>query len=213
MPAGRLLVATVLLAACATLPAGGALAQRAAQAADAATLHLAHSLVRYGDRRKDALALIAAARILASAGVRERASGKVPPQVRQKTDMSVQGVVARAKVYAGGRADLVALADDAATGTRGNAEGPVRMFAMVPKTARDTFEFDFRGGEAAFVGVSGDGDSDLDLYVYDAAGKLVCAAEGETDEEICRWFPKAAGRYRVVIRNLGIENQYFLATN
>ena len=212
MPTGRLLVATLVLAACATLPAGEVFAQRAATAAEAATLHLAHSLVRYGDRRKDALALITAARILGSAGVRERAAGNAP-QVKQKSDMSVPGIVARAKAYAGGRAELVALADDAVTGTRGNAEGPVRMFSMVQKTARDTFEFDFRGGEAAFVGVSGDGDSDLDLYVYDAAGKLVCAAEGETDEEICRWYPKAAGRYRVVIRNLGIENQYFLATN
>lgn len=72
----------------------------------------------------------------------------------------------------------------------------------------------FAAGETAAVYVSGDGDTDLDLYVYDANGNLVCSDEDETDEMLCVWTPRRTQAYRVEITNLGdVYNAYAIETN
>ena len=190
------------------------------------TAQLADQLATYGDRKKDALALIMAAKLQAEVGVQagkyERAAGKGSDKGDKKgaapsaRDNSVAGLTARAKQYAGDRKDLIALADDVAkAGSRGASGGPKSGTFTVEAGATDHFRnITFRGGEPAVVAISGDGDTDLDLFVYDENNLLICRADGPTDDEICRWTPRWTGVFRVEVRNLGrVWNRYRIATN
>ncbi len=72
----------------------------------------------------------------------------------------------------------------------------------------------FRSGEMAEVAIHGDGDTDLDVFVYDMNGRLIVQGVGLTDREQVRWFVPATGTYRIVVRNLGnVWNRFGLATN
>ena len=54
------------------------------------------------------------------------------------------------------------------------------------------------------VRLVGDGDTDLDLFVRDDMGRLVCERIGPTDRETCMVHASAyPGRYRIVVNNLG----------
>jgi hypothetical protein len=188
---------------------------------------LADQLATYGDRKKDAMALIVAAKIQSEVGVQagkqERTAGKSPDKGDKKSgaapqprDTSVAGLTARAKQYAGDRKDLIALADDVAkAGARGAVGGPKGATHTVEATAVDHFRnIMFQGGQPAAVAISGDGDTDLDLYVYDENNLLICRADGATDDEICRWTPRWTGVFRIEVRNLGnVYNRYRILTN
>lgn len=182
------------------------------------SMRLAHELVRYGDQNKDPHALITAARILQTVGASEfrgQRTGGTPGDAKSGNDpREVPALLQRAKAMAGNRADVVAAADDVAnSGSRGRAEGPARARSVVKTRSTDNYTITFRGGERAVVLVSGDGDSDLDLYVYDENGNLVCRDDDESDDMVCAWTPRWTGRYRIQIRNLGIANEYVIATN
>jgi len=192
---------------------------RATPALDAVqAIHTAHALVRYGDANGDALSLITAARILKQAGSRSasaRREGSVAVEKKTRDErFSVNGILARATILANGRADVVALADDVAeSGTRGAINGPARWTEVVSSGRTDSYRIAFRGGESAGVAVSGDGDSDLDLYVFDESGNLICKDESGADDMLCRWRPRWNGHFIVKIRNLGVANEYVLVHN
>lgn len=77
-----------------------------------------------------------------------------------------------------------------------------------------TYYETFRGGERAIVSIVGDGDTDLDIFVYDMFGNLIVQGIGYTDRETVSWTPFATSTYRIVVRNLGgVWNRYSLATN
>lgn len=184
---------------------------------------LADRLARYGDANRDAIAMIAAARMLASVGPENVKHDKQteggakggPAQAGRARDVSVSGLLARAKEYAGGRPDLLALADEAAkSGVRGASGGPKRALTEVNARTTDVFRITFRGGQPAIIAISGDGDTDLDLTVEDENGNRVCVADGPGDDEVCRWTPRWTGPFRVRVRNLGnVWNRYRLLTN
>lgn len=182
------------------------------------TVNTAHNLVRYADANKDPLALIAAARILKETGSQPADAKREGTAAADKkaTDQkfSVDAILARARVLAGGRADLIALADDVAkSGARGSVRGPARWTEVVNGRAVDVYRFSFRGGELAAVAVSGDGDSDLDLYVYDENGNLICRDEGPSDDMLCQWRPRWTGQFTIKIKNLGVANEYVAVHN
>lgn len=190
---------------------------------------LADQLATYGDRKKDAMALIVAAKIQSEVGVQagkqERTAGKgkgsdkgdkksgAAPQPR---DTSVAGLTARAKQYAGDRKDLIALADDVAkSGARGAVGGPKGATHVVEARVTDHFRnISFQAGQPAAVAISGDGDTDLDLFVYDENNLLICRSDSAGDDEICRWTPRWTGVFRFEVRNLGtVYNRYRILTN
>lgn len=61
----------------------------------------------------------------------------------------------------------------------------------------------FVGGYTAGVLISGDGDTDLDLYIYDENGNLVCSSTTSGDDEGCSFTPLWTGSFRIEVRNLG----------
>ena len=198
-----------------SLPADTALA-RQIQALESLTL--AHRLGVYGQRARQPLALITAAEILLDHPTRPLAA---PP-----TDQDTVGAVlpdparllASARVLAAGNDRLLALLPPherrARSLDRGSSRGPRQLYGRVESATRREHLVEFRGGEPAVVYVSGNGDSDLDLFVYDEAGQLIASATGPRDECAVRWRPERQGRFRVEVRNLGpASNWYWMATN
>ena len=70
---------------------------------------------------------------------------------------------------------------------------------MRARWAHDTDAYDvvFRGSQLAAVSVSGDGDTDLDCFVYDGDGNLVTKDDDATDECRLTFRPQRSMRYRV----------------
>ena len=190
---------------------------------------IANRLAMYGDANKDAISLIAAARILGDLGIQTgkyeirtvvtQAGAKGDAKVvtaagSGQTDYTIGAVLARARQYAGGRKDLLALADEAAKSTtRGRAGGPMMVPARVDTGHTNLHTISYRGGEPATVVVVGSPDADFDLVVKDESGNVVCRQTGLGDSA-CRWTPKWTGQYRVEVANIGrASNQYRVWTN
>jgi hypothetical protein len=182
---------------------------------------MAERLARYGEQARDPMALIVAARIKQEIGVRvtqrqKQTSGGVGEATKKSArDTSVAALVARAKALAKDRPDIVALADDVEKmRPRGRLEGPQVAIAVIRGGATDTYSVRFDGGALAAIGISGDGDADLDLFVVDEHGNQICKADGPGDDEICRFTPRTTGIFRVEVRNVGkVANQYLFITN
>ena len=67
----------------------------------------------------------------------------------------------------------------------------------------------FAGGREATVVVSGDGDTDLDLYVYDENGNLVASDTDGSYQCAVSWTPRWTGRFTIRIVNRGrVYNRY-----
>ena len=96
----------------------------------------------------------------------------------------------------------------------GHIRGPQIGTARCEAFGSVTYHETFRGGEMAEFAIHGDGDTDLDLFVYDMDGRLVAQGVGTTDRESVRWFVPQTGTYRIVVRNLGnVWNRYGVGTN
>jgi hypothetical protein len=75
----------------------------------------------------------------------------------------------------------------------------------------DTYKVALRGGEVTTVVVSGDGSTDLDLYVYDQFGDLVAKDDDLTDQCAVRFFVPGKAVYTIKVVNNGrVPNRYVL---
>lgn len=100
---------------------------------------------------------------------------------------------------------------DAAPGRVG---GPGEIHTRVEAHDTDSYEIRFHGDELARIVVRGDGDTDLDLFVYDENGNLVASDTDSTDVCVVSWTPRWTGNFRVRVKNLGrVYNRYTLTTN
>ena len=77
----------------------------------------------------------------------------------------------------------------------------------------DVYTVTVRGGVEAWVYVSGDGDTDLDVLVYDENGNFVCDDEG-CDGWGCTFTPHWTGKYKIKVVNKGNDyNEYRITTS
>jgi hypothetical protein len=90
--------------------------------------------------------------------------------------------------------------------------GPLSTRTRVEAFDTDRFEaVRFRGQERATVRVSGDGTTDLDLFILDRNGQVVASDEDYTDECVVSFLPSRTDYYTVVVVNYGdIWNEYTL---
>lgn len=79
--------------------------------------------------------------------------------------------------------------------------GPGRTVSRVSANSTDTYVLAFRGGEVAEIAIFGDGDTDLDLYVYDQNGNLIVRDTDYTDDCYVCWVPAWTGNslLRIVV--------------
>lgn len=85
---------------------------------------------------------------------------------------------------------------------------------VVRAKSTDVYHMTFVGREWEELFVSGDGSTDLDLYVYDENNNLVAKDEDNTDDCVVRFIPRWTGDFTVKVVNRGrYANRYTLGTN
>lgn len=192
-----------------------------------AAIRTATDLAKYGYEAESASALIEAANILASTPTQalEAAIEKGAENADESEKLS-QVQFTPAQLLADAReltedATLLALADkvdaklNAQTeGTRGAMGGPKYAYGSVSAHSYTYYNQKFWANELAEIAVSGDGDTDLDLYVYDENGNLIVSDTDYTDDCYVRFYPRWTGLFRVKIVNRGgVYNNYAIVTN
>ena len=187
-------------------------------------LDMAGKLVKYGYEKKDALPLIQAVLIYKQLGVTDAKDQAAKTQegtapatgITKKDQISLNEaqILADATKFADGDKTLLALIKDAAKSTRGASGGPRRVCDSVNGNCTDIWRITFRGGEPAYVAVSGDGDTDLDLYVYDENGNLITYDNSYGDDCLVSFTPRCTGVFIIKIKNLGrVYKRYCMGTN
>lgn len=195
------------------------------QSDDVAQIRLANQLAKYGYEKFSASALIEAAKILASVETQalktqsvELSEGDKSAKEGAKPEFTPENLIASAKEFADGDATLLAMADRVVNAQsdshRGRLNGPGRIVERVAANSTDTYVIAFKYGLPAEIFVSGDGDTDLDLYVYDENGNLIDSDTDYTDDCYVCWRPAWTGSFVVKVVNRGqVYNQYVLVTN
>lgn len=188
------------------------------------TLRVAAELSKYGYANKDALSLIQAARLSKQSGftLEEKKKAEIE-EMRPAPEGGKKGgqvsldptkLLADAKTMAGDDGVLLALINDVNSNVRGASGGPQYNVSSVNAGGTDVYDIKFNGGELAAVIVIGDGDTDLDLYIYDIYGNLVTKDTDFSDDCVCTWIPRRTATYRIKIVNRGlVYNNYVLRTN
>jgi len=192
--------------------------------AEAQQLEMAGQLVRYGYQTKSALPLIQAVQIYKTLNTADATDSRAKQE--QGTEAATgltkadyisfdeAKLLADATNFADGNKTLLALIKDTEKSTRGAIPGPVRKVDRVLGGYTDTWTIRFRGGEPAYVVVSGDGDTDLDLYVYDENGHFITSDTDRSDDCVVSFNPSWTGTFYIKIKNLGrVYNRYVLVTN
>ncbi len=102
-----------------------------------------------------------------------------------------------------------------AVASTARAEGPhgtILKAETVLAYSTDVYRVTFYGGEVASVGVVGDGDTDLDLFVYDGYGNRIASDTGPTDNCLVRFVPLVTRTYTIkVVNRGGVRNRYLIA--
>jgi hypothetical protein len=190
-----------------------------------AALQTAYSLAKYGYANESASALIEAAEILAQTQTQpmgakpEQGSGSADAAKKTpKPEFTAANLLADGKKYAAGDKTMLAWAAEVEKAlkvkTRGAVGGPRYQVDRVPAGTRNRYQLSFKAGQTAEIAVSGDGDTDLDLYVYDSNGNLIEYDEGRSDDCYVRWTPKWTGGFTIDVVNRGrVYNQFEIATN
>jgi hypothetical protein len=204
-----------LLAALAALTALVTPAARAAPTDNSATfveqLRLARHLAAYAQANDDALAMLAAARVMAEAGaVRSRSETQRP------NEPLADAYFDRAEALARGRADLVALIADARAARlrHSRAGGEVRT-SVVLGGDRLRVRLSFTPGQRARFGIDPDPTDSVTLRVLGPGQELLCELSTQREQRgyvECEWTPRQAGETVVLILNpnpRAVEVMYF----
>lgn len=203
-------------------------------AADSAVL--AVQLKRYGEEANSPLALVLAAQLAgtldgdaiavtkASEGGTTEPDSPAASKSESRSSLDGTALLARAAELSQGDAAVAALVAREQSGERSRSIRGQRYAATIAiasggRTHRDrvlggrtdTYKLRFgRGASSAMI--SGDGDTDLDCYVYDREGNLVARDTDYTDDCVLTWHAAYTGDFTIKIENRGIVyNEYFMA--
>jgi hypothetical protein len=203
-------------------------------------LHLADNLYAVAVEEGDPILAIAAARLASSVSTEEvertpetepleGAEGEPPEGEQGASDETAEAapsdvdtMLETARELAGEDEVLLSMVEDIeATSTRGRVYRGRRVpgvdHSVVQARSTNSYygaDATFEGGRTAEVAIAGRGYTDLDLYVFDQNGNLICSSRSRSDREYCRWQPRWTGPFRIEVRNLGYRaNPYTLRTN
>lgn len=201
---------------------------------DMQDLQLAVNLAQYGYANRSALSLIEAARMVNALGLREleieksdeeTGNGDVGEKAQKRTvKLETTQLLEDATEFAGDDSDVLAIIEKekAAFSTppsdnnvfAGRVYGPAKASRRVSAYSRKIDYILFRGQEWAEVAVIGDGDNDLDLYIYDQNGRLVAKDDDYTDQCYVSFYPYSTASYTIVVKNRGrVYSNYWLLSN
>jgi len=190
---------------------------------DLLALQTANALARYGYKAQSASALIGAAEIFAQ--IETQPLGAQAERRQQGGSTAVEtpeftpaALLADARKFAGRDATMIAWADEVQkslnTRTRGAVGGPRAGTDVVYGGNSVFFQLGFFADQRAEVIISGNGASDLDLYIYDSNGNLITYDRGNTDDAFASWVPAWTGSFTIEVKNCGSKaNRFDIYTN
>lgn len=191
------------------------------QSAEIQALALASDLLEYGQRTGDATALVLAAQILidnpvgdvtedratVEDGESDASRGAVEEKDSNTLPFDVAEVLNEARSYARGNDALMetiaTLEEQIENRARGYHYGYINGNYTIPAYGTREFNWTFTGGELAEILFTGDGDTDLDFYVYDSRGNLIASDTDYTDVAGWSWVPRSTQQYTFIVENLG----------
>jgi hypothetical protein len=191
------------------------------------SITLAKQLALQGYESENPLYLINAAQLLIDNPTQElifeesKESGAKESTTKTELMVSFEAsaLLEDAKLFAKGNSTFLMLIDEmesklSATSSRGSTGGPSAITRIVEGDDINMYEVNFIKGELAEVLVVGDGDTDLDLFVFDSLENLIEKDDDYTDRCYVSWVPKWTGKYVIVVKNLGpVYNKFTLAVN
>ncbi|MEM0900687.1 MAG: hypothetical protein AAGI92_12140 [Pseudomonadota bacterium] len=178
---------------------------------------LSMDLFRHGVENRDPLAIITAASIRRDVRYVEGEIGELdgdPGETREP--VSWKDMLTEAEVYTRRRPDLQELIDDVkAKAPKGLIDGAIISRAqIIPRGKRTYRSMTFVGGDFAEVYSEGRGEENIDMYVYNQAGALVCSQTDPSPQSLCGWTPTDTEQFSVVVENKSDRTAYFtLYTN
>ena len=78
-----------------------------------------------------------------------------------------------------------------------------QRFTRLDGNATKVYTYTAAPGERFRVEISGDGDTDIDLFVRSPNGTMVCRGVSASDDEACSVYSPYGGTYRIELKNLG----------
>jgi hypothetical protein len=131
-----------------------------------------------------------------------------------QAQLAASGAAAEGNILSHARNSLLVASPSAGTPPKRGDDSNGTITPWAQSAGRDIYRIKFVGAELAMVAIAGDGASNLDLYVFDERGGLVCRAAEPTDRETCTWTPTHTADFFVEVRNLGSAlNEYRMWTN
>ncbi|GAB6038815.1 hypothetical protein JCM15519_33740 [Fundidesulfovibrio butyratiphilus] len=182
-------------------------------------LAMAAQLIDYGRTHKSALALLTAAQIMkntpsADAKQAKATEGEATSQAAGKGQVpSPEKLLVEAKAMAKDNPKLLELIEQESKmgGSRQVVGGPKRILENVKAHTTDVFTLTFRESEPAAAAIIGDGDTDLDLFVYDQNGNLIGKDDDSTSRCLVEWRPRWTGPFKIKVKNNGnVSSDYLL---
>ncbi len=125
-------------------------------------------------------------------------------------------MIAAARAFAADDPALLAMIEDVAAETsKGVTTGQIYSVSEIDDGGENVYDaLPFDAGQYAEVYVESSDGSDLNLYIYDADGRLVCSDTDVSSISYCGWRPSAAGEFTIKVENKGQGDAgYSLMTN
>lgn len=179
----------------------------------AETLAMAATLFETGLEANDPILVIAAAKLSASVSTEEIGAepsaepidDAEPVAEASAADAAPPGteeMIAAARDLAADNAALLAMIDEIDTvATRAPVRGTLTGTKRLPPRTQHSFDVQLRARERTTISIDGGNDGNLDLFVYDENGNLVCQSRRYSDQERCTVRPRWRGFFRIVVRN------------
>lgn len=147
-------------------------------------LKLAGELVNYGYEKQEALPLIQAVKIYKDLNVVEATDGLKPTETVEKNNTSSvskadqpvrteKQLLEDATKFAKNDENLIALIDECRNAKRSPVDGIIDRFFRIPSRGTHDWSVRLQAYQTTVIAISGDGTTDLDLYVYDQYGNLI----------------------------------------
>jgi GYF domain 2 len=85
----------------------------------------------------------------------------------------------------------------------GAPSGP-RVFTDTVAPGKQTYDITFKGGQLATLSIIGQGNTDVEIYVFDRQGRLLASSIiGFTDRRNVAWMPVQTETFRIELKNNG----------
>ncbi len=167
---------------------------------------IAQNLANYGYAHKDALSMLNAAQILVRNAPQKMNPDKVEDGEKvasEKTETKTADLLKPLTLIADARTmteneNLLAIADlvekdiksTASQSARGVADGARATYKTVSGGSYVYYLVTFYEGSLVEVAIVGDGNTDLDIYIYDEDGNLITKDTSQGDNCYASWKPK-----------------------